>query len=227
MTYDRDEWERKYRLAERLVQREIYYCVSYLMSTLSRLACETNDPDLDYDEIMEVMVQDDWEEPVNYFINHDADLDQLEWIADQFGWWSDVLEESVDREVVEFVDLDGDSIWFVQGDSEWHVDEDDANARAIELCEKAIRKAVWMLVTTPEEYREVADEFNLDPNQREAYEHWLVSGWLANRLKDEGEMIGEICGLTVWGRCCTGQSISMDGVMQKIACDIWPEECRG
>ncbi len=60
---------------------------------------------------------------------------------------------------------------------------------------------------------------------REAYEHWIVSDWLAEKLRDKGEMVGELHGLTIWGRCTTGQAIALDGVMQEIAKDLglWEE----
>lgn len=56
------------------------------------------------------------------------------------------------------------------------------------------------------------------PEERtnEAYEHWIVSSWLSARLADHGEMVGEVMGLTIWGRCTTGQAISMDGVIREI-----------
>ncbi|WP_155636167.1 hypothetical protein [Burkholderia cepacia] len=57
--------------------------------------------------------------------------------------------------------------------------------------------------------------------QAAAYEHWIVSGWLAGKLEDQGEMVNrDICGLIVWGRCTTGQAIYMDGVIQEIARDL-------
>lgn len=51
----------------------------------------------------------------------------------------------------------------------------------------------------------------------EVYEHWLVSDWLLDRLKEENEPILETDFETWWGRCCTGQAILLDHVIQKIA----------
>lgn len=62
-----------------------------------------------------------------------------------------------------------------------------------------------------------------DPD--EAYEHWIVSDWLARKLKAKGEMVlDNFMGLTIWGRGCTGQSISMDYVIREIYLDCHPEE---
>ncbi|MFK4131943.1 hypothetical protein ACI2KR_06565 [Pseudomonas luteola] len=59
-------------------------------------------------------------------------------------------------------------------------------------------------------------EFRIDP-----YEHWIVSDWLAAKLKREGEIIESdmlrTFNLNVWGRCTTGQAIYMDSVIEKIA----------
>jgi hypothetical protein len=52
---------------------------------------------------------------------------------------------------------------------------------------------------------------------REVLEHWLVSDRLAVALESRGETVSrDIYGLVVWGRCTTGQSISMDCVIQDI-----------
>lgn len=60
----------------------------------------------------------------------------------------------------------------------------------------------------------------LDPQQHEAYEHWIVSTWLADRLAEKGEMTcKDIHGLTIWGRTTTGQGILLD----RVICDIYDE----
>lgn len=63
------------------------------------------------------------------------------------------------------------------------------------------------------------------PDGAEVYEHWIVSDWLAARLIEAGEtVVRDVAGLTVWGRCTTGQAISMDGVIQRIALDIYGDD---
>lgn len=65
----------------------------------------------------------------------------------------------------------------------------------------------------------------VDPYDREVFEHWLVSDWLAGKLTAAGEKCDkDFAGLTVWARCTTGQSIVLDGVMQSIALELWPTE---
>lgn len=50
----------------------------------------------------------------------------------------------------------------------------------------------------------------------EVQEWWLVTTWLAERLRDEGEIVIEDCGCRWWGRQCSGQAIYMDGVIREI-----------
>ncbi len=58
---------------------------------------------------------------------------------------------------------------------------------------------------------------DLEPYQNEAYEHWIVTEWLATCLEAKGEMVSHnLYGLVIWGRCTTGQCISMDNVIQEI-----------
>ena len=68
--------------------------------------------------------------------------------------------------------------------------------------------------STEEEIEEVR---NNGEDINEVYEHWLVSDWLLDRLKEENEPILETDFETWWGRCTSGQAILLDHVIQKIA----------
>lgn len=66
----------------------------------------------------------------------------------------------------------------------------------------------------------LCDQFNIEPYQIEAYEHWIVSDWFADKLEAQGEMVlKDFHGLTIWGRTTTGQAIHMDSVI----CNIYNE----
>jgi hypothetical protein len=53
----------------------------------------------------------------------------------------------------------------------------------------------------------------------EIYEFWAVSGWLADKLRAQGEAVAS--GYPeIWGRATTGQAISLDGVIRRIAADL-------
>ena len=60
----------------------------------------------------------------------------------------------------------------------------------------------------PEEY--------IYPFLGDVMEWWLIDGWLAERLKEQGEVIIEEYGCHWWGRQSSGQAIYMDGVIQEI-----------
>lgn len=71
----------------------------------------------------------------------------------------------------------------------------------------------------PADYDDINDkiEFLKDNyEQPEVYEYWLVSGWLAGKLRDQGEVIIDDY-IAIWGRSTTGQAIYLDGVIQQIA----------
>ena len=53
-----------------------------------------------------------------------------------------------------------------------------------------------------------------------------MSDWLARKLRERGYLTGNLCGLTIWGRGCTGQAICLDRVIQEIACELWPEDLK-
>ena len=55
----------------------------------------------------------------------------------------------------------------------------------------------------------------------EVFEHWIVSDWLADKLIAKGEtVVKDFHGLTIWGRCCTGQAILLDGVIREIYLEL-------
>jgi len=55
---------------------------------------------------------------------------------------------------------------------------------------------------------------------QEVYEYWIVSEWLAERLKQAGEPVIKSDFGTWWGRTSTGQSIILDSVIEKIYRDL-------
>lgn len=74
------------------------------------------------------------------------------------------------------------------------------------------------------QYRSAQDacEANdIEPYQREVYEHWIVSDWLADKLAEHGEKVDkDFAGLTVWARTCTGQGIASDSVIIAIHAEL-------
>lgn len=68
-----------------------------------------------------------------------------------------------------------------------------------------------------DDWEELCREHDIEPHESEIYEHWIVSGWLAEKLAERGERVGELAGLKIWGRGCTGQAIKLD----RVICDIY------
>ena len=68
---------------------------------------------------------------------------------------------------------------------------------------------------------EVQVQFNDEDYPDEALEHWLVSNWLAERLREEGEMGIDFMDLTIWGRTTSGQAICIDTVIEDIYNKNW------
>lgn len=59
-------------------------------------------------------------------------------------------------------------------------------------------------------------EEHLYPFADDVMEWWLIDSWLAERLKEQGEVIIEEYGCYWWGRQSSGQAIYMDYVIQRI-----------
>lgn len=65
--------------------------------------------------------------------------------------------------------------------------------------------------------QDLCETLGFEPYQREVYEHWIVSDWLADHLIKRGEKVDkDFCGLTVWARTTTGQAIASDYVIDDI-----------
>ena len=65
-----------------------------------------------------------------------------------------------------------------------------------------------------------ADDDENEPYEREVFEHWIVSKWLADQLAANGEKIDDdFAGMVVWARTTTGQDIALD----RVICDIYDQ----
>jgi hypothetical protein len=71
------------------------------------------------------------------------------------------------------------------------------------------------------DWRDLCEEHDIEPYQREVFEHWIVSDWLADKLAEKGEKVDkDFAGLTVWARTTTGQGIASDSVIEAIVADL-------
>lgn len=70
-------------------------------------------------------------------------------------------------------------------------------------------------------WQEACEQDAIDPYDREVYEHWVVSDWLADKLIAHGEKVDkDFAGMCVWARTTTGQAIYIDDVVEQIAKEI-------
>lgn len=68
------------------------------------------------------------------------------------------------------------------------------------------------------------ERIDADYYRPEVYEHWAITPWLRRKLGERGETVGDLDALDVWGRCCTGQAIALDNVIQGLAAELWGDE---
>ncbi len=191
------------------VERNIGECVSSLMYPIGQNLEECSRIfGFDYDEALGWFQKEDYSEVVDNFID-DADLDDLETIADMVGDWSDVVDEVIGVSEEEFEEETGVEY-----------------SQHLEANIKQLRTKVRALITNDSEYVEIGQHFNLDPDYNEIYEYWTIpEGWTARDLIDEGQVVFEFAGLRIWGRQTTGQSISIDSwlrdLMKNLDEDHW------
>lgn len=80
-------------------------------------------------------------------------------------------------------------------------------------------------LTKEEAAEHACREYNIDADYPEVYEYWVVDDTLAYLLQEQGELVErDFVGFTIWGRCTTGQGISMDGVISNIMRERFADE---
>lgn len=68
-----------------------------------------------------------------------------------------------------------------------------------------------------EDWADLCASYGYDAYERDVFEHWAVSSWLAEKLIAKGERVDrDFAGLNVWARTTTGQAISIDSVIEAI-----------
>lgn len=184
---------------EDMVRREVHYCASYLVSTLAVGAHghitnnETYPRNPRLSDIAPLM------ELCDQAAELSCPIDDWEEAAVQAGWTFEPYPDDSPAKAIEpgywsrpAVDIEAN-------------DEDD-NGEPIKTADNA---------------QAACESDDIEPYQREVYEHWIVSDWLADKLAEHGEKVDkDFAGLTVWARTTTGQGIAMDSVIQEIHADM-------
>lgn len=194
-----DSWSAKnQRIIDMLVNREVYCCMtSEVEYMISRIPFnDDNNPfeESDYDQMM-VPYCPECESSYGF-----EELTVAELKDDAFATGEGLNEETDELE-------DG---FLCPVCEHWHktIAEarkccgEDATVYRCQNCDKVISE----------------DEHeNLDTKPEEIYEWWAVTNWFGEKLKEQGCVVIEAWGKSYWGRCTTGQSISLDGCIVNIA----------
>jgi len=186
-----------------LVEREIHHCASVLISDLAQ-----NEYNGDWaDELMELTCG----QPIQRAVE------------DQFRYVVDLNERGIFKATLYPIDEEGDdskeagSI-SLETAEDWEEITENYDGEltcpsfALEYFSDldVIPPYAEVLVAGEDAEMEDSDEYT------EIFEHWIVSDWLGNKLTEEGELVVEFMGFTIWGRTTTGQSIALDSVIQRL-----------
>lgn len=197
------------------VSREVVYCVSSLMYQVGQhMEDAARIFEEDYDTLMELYERVDYREALEDALVEDHDL--IEKAADDLHGLLALVVLTPENEARFFED---NGLDIEDREGVWPPVNCDAHA-LLYLTKKQVRDLVSRLLDSLDEsdLPGMCDMLRVDTDEYrdEVYEHWVVSDWLGRKLREQGEVVGEFCGLTVWGRCCTGQAISLDGVIERI-----------
>ena len=168
------------RTPDQIVNSEVHYCVSYLVSTLAggygvlenaaRLHSRGHHAPAALAELAEQAFElacpiDDWEEA-----------------AFQAGWTRNIGR------------MTGTATYSKAGDKTAHIFDG---------------------------WQDLCESESIEPYQRDVFEHWIVSAWLADQLEARGEKVDrDFAGMIVWARTTSGQGIASDSVIEAIAADL-------
>lgn len=182
------------RICSKLVDREVIYCVSSMVHELASLGQSIGD--WTHEEIMDLCrIEPDCEE---ILFDHGYTL------VEEDGQWHIVEQKYADH------------FSYLIGRREETTDEEDASWLDEQIDEHSLGTVGYGSA------EEAVEELGIDKYEyeREVFEHWIVSDFLARQLKAKGETVGDLFGMTIWGRGCTGQAIAMDSVIEGIARDM-------
>lgn len=103
--------------------------------------------------------------------------------------------------------------------TEYANDEDTFNRRV----KNASDFEVFLNSLNKDELKDLCDKFEIEDNDAEIFEYWVISEPLLYRLEQQGEII--IDG-NIWGRQTTGQSISLDNCCIKAFISLLEDRTR-
>lgn len=70
-------------------------------------------------------------------------------------------------------------------------------------------------------WERLCGDFDIEPYDREVFEHWAVTDWFADKLIAKGEKVDkDFAGLCIWARTTSGQMIQADSVIEAIYAEM-------
>jgi hypothetical protein len=218
------------------VQREVYYCVSALIHELAQKE--------EYlEELWEICQQDNYQsaaEEEGYIVAESSGGEYYYRTTDDIAFAQEMCSDN-HIEVFHFNgkpvaegdcwhDADGNVLpagWYYWTCSPSCLPEsepmgpyDSEDEAKLAACKDDELEPYTTYDTEEAAWQAACNDNRIEPHTEEAYEHWIVSDWLADRLAEKGEMVTkDFLGLTIWGRCGTGQAIFLDAVIEAIYVD--------
>jgi hypothetical protein len=75
-------------------------------------------------------------------------------------------------------------------------------------------------ISETEYWDDLCQSQSIEPDRPQVFEHWFVRNWAFSKLMEQGETVGIVEDIFVWGRCTTGQAMCLDHVWQSIAAEL-------
>lgn len=219
------------KLADRLVSSHTLVLASELIMGIQNL--NSYGPktlkecfDVDDEKLESLRYVRDHEETFNNTVDDADDIETLSQIcAEARLVWDDICTKADVPDVLCDDDTSVSAPWLVAvGDTYVFFNKNlDAQNYALEL---AIDKVRDVIKAEPDvDYVAFCNNYeDINEVDREILEHWIVDKDLATELLQNGEAVVDVCGLFIWGRTTSGQSVAMDWCIQQIAFDLYKYE---
>lgn len=206
------------RIADAFVQRHVHANCSAMMADLAVEA-----PGLEaYDDILslhEGPTDPPEVEPDQYILVMDLH-ERGEVSATVYGPVTDASVDDVESAHPEADVDDLPEVWSFRGTGEEGSNLDGSETLDItdadQLCGYLVNVGELPKSATLHDDGDAIEVEEFDPC--EVFEHWIISGWLADKLEEQGEAVAQPWGdVHIWGRTCTGQAISLDHNIRTLA----------
>jgi len=207
----RNAGEINQEICRKFVHENVYACMTTMVDYILIKSYEDSDTPFNHEEIDNYYIYESYdgitccfnggtEEDLDDFIqNLELDKDGIEYEIRKLEDKKFELTENISQ----FQEVDG------------REDEIEEAEEEISSLEEAIEDLEEEIINIE---RDIDDLSRLDQEPQEIFEWWMVSNFLARKLRKKGQPV--IMGEQLWGRTCSGQAIYMDSVMMEICGDL-------